>query len=208
MATVESDSCNDLIMDKADSVDTGVIANTNSDATVRFGSHKSSPDVSSQMYSNGEQLPTTNKRCTVYKHNVSSNSSKNEWKNWPHLSPSVEMIIESGFHTFSSYDTVECPLCSLKLHNWLATDDPYFEHVRHSQGNCLFLTQSRSPFVIAAMDRYKRMVKNGRKCKQCGKETINGCNYPCGHATFCKKCCKTHMCAQCKALVTCFIPLC
>lgn len=65
------------------------------------------------------------------------------FKRWPLIRPSKEDVCAAGFYYLGVDDNVKCPVCSIQIHQWEESDDPFVEHAKHTQFVCMFLVKYR-----------------------------------------------------------------
>jgi baculoviral IAP repeat-containing protein 7/8 len=74
------------------------------------------------------------------------------YSNWPHFSPSREVMAANGWYYCNVADRTLCIYCNIICHNWADTDDPYEVHVRRAP-DCPFILSipcsSKDPLAVA-----------------------------------------------------------
>ena len=59
---------------------------------------------------------------------------------WPeNAALPAHTVAEAGFVHERVQDYVRCPVCRIRLFDWMSTSDPLAEHERFSKGNCKLL---------------------------------------------------------------------
>ena len=71
------------------------------------------------------------------------------FKRWPLIRPSKEDVCAAGFYYLGVDDNVKCPACSIQIHQWEESDDPFVEHAKHTQFPCMFLIKYRGTNFIS-----------------------------------------------------------
>ena len=150
---------------------------------------------------------------------------EDSFTNWPGQQ-SVKEMSSAGFYFLGHLDRVKCHICSVVLGEWKQTDEPWFEHAKHSR-YCSFVLLHKGLDFVEAIDGPKpdyiaedyidgteddwETVGMGEKeeeklCVICMDEPIQMLATPCGHFSYCGQCItKLKKCGICRSRITGYI---
>ena len=128
---------------------------------------------------------------------------------WSHqLKPNPQDLAEAGFFYSGLTDGTICFCCGKGLYEWLETDDPFVEHVKHSP-RCSFLEVSKGSGFMTQIKNMLRRGQNdqgaatntstaneeplveitpGKDCLICTTRERQIAFQPCGHLATCISC--------------------